>query len=173
MNTKRVELLLTNKAILILILLTVTVFGCSSGPNFVVSRDVPAQPSFIVVPASTYPDQIEYADRFEGYLLAAGIRVLVTPAVRENLTIKEGSQMHAEDNVLSEARSVVFEWSDAVKSSATYILSTDSEFSRVKIIRRDGGEILASFQLKTFTMKAGEEERRFREALVALGLHLK
>lgn len=132
--------------------------GCHPGPSFVVSRDVPSTPTFVVVPMTLTIDDIEFAGLVESYLISAGLRTVDVPATRKAVaTDNERSFQLKQDEVIGSVAS-------------DYILWTEEDARRVKIVRRTDGEVLASFVLNQ--LRPTENEGSVHEALRALGIRI-
>ena len=132
---------------LIIVLLSVSLAGC--GKQFVVLRNVPKSPSFVVIPGSMYSNQVSFANEIERAIISAGVKVVARPATKEVITEKalsgaEGIQdsgaqaIRAADAKITE-RYFAF---DAV--TADYIVeSFANPKQQVKITKRNSNEILA------------------------------
>jgi len=164
MNTKRIELLLV-------VLIVYPIAGCSH-PAFVVSRDVPVSPTFVVVPATDYLDDINNAGEYESYLLAVGIRVVQLPGERTTVSVQDDAVAHREPQDATGSRKITAEIYRRVGDlEADYIVVTDVEFHRVKIVRRSDGEILTSYV--AFGGQTDDTRSAFNEALTALGIPIR
>lgn len=143
-------------------LLLIVVSGCVH-PSYVVSRDVPESPTFVVLSGSADEDEVEYANRMTSYLIAAGVRVVDLPASREAVSAESQSDREKDPPIL------LLEQFQKIRAvDPDYILWTDVEYHRLKFVKRPGGEVLASIVLRN--PRPSEEEEQFREALVSLGI---
>ena len=57
---------------------------------FVVQRDVPQSPTFVVLPFNDYQPQISCAELAESALIAAGVKVVMPPQKKKEVEIKKG-----------------------------------------------------------------------------------
>ena len=56
--------------------------GCGK-TNYIVLRDVPQSPSFVVIPVTTTISEVSYANIIERAIIAAGVKVILRPASKE------------------------------------------------------------------------------------------
>ena len=131
-----------------MVFLTVSLAGCAT-TQYVVLRNVPKSPSFVVIPANNYLNQVRYANEIERALISAGVKVVAPPATREVMTEKEvhgaegiqesGAQaIRAADAKVTE-RYFAF---DAI--TADYIVETFAiPKQQVKFTKTESNEILA------------------------------
>ena len=122
--------------------------GCSK-TQFVVLRDVPESPSFAVIPANDYLDQVAFATEVEEAIISAGVKVIMFSqaakevtreiAVRGGIAAIEGNQAARKSGAgkLTE-RYVEFERTDV-----DYLVYTYLESGQVRIIKNQTREILA------------------------------
>jgi len=131
--------------------LVIFLSGCSSIERIVVvSRDVPQKPSFVVNPASSYPDEIEFANKIEAALIGLGIKVISPPTVKEVVTTKGAAQTVPKDesNLQAAAGTSTTEKYFAYDDTdADYVIFTYAFDNRIKIIRRTDKEIIASYKI--------------------------
>ena len=59
------------------------IIGCSTKTQFVVLRAVPESPSFVVIPANNYLNQVAFANEVEAAIIGAGVKVVSRPATKE------------------------------------------------------------------------------------------
>ena len=62
-----------------------TMTGCAR-TKFVVLRDVPHAPSFVVIPANTYLHEVEFANKIERAIIGSGVKVVMLPSTKEVTT---------------------------------------------------------------------------------------
>jgi hypothetical protein len=143
--------------------------------NFVVQRDVPVSPQFVVLPFNNYQPQILCAEKAESALIAAGVKVVRPPSTK-NVEIRkeagadrkklssESGQMHylgekSDASSLEVTRILatkVERYEEYGEISADYIVTTTGtitdyggvpyiESISVRIIKKSSTEVLASF----------------------------
>jgi hypothetical protein len=78
--------MLKKSTLLIIVLLVMC--GCNAATRYVIIRDVPDNPSFVVLSFNDYQLQIACADYAESALIASGVRVLRRPNVKDIETRK-------------------------------------------------------------------------------------
>lgn len=159
-------------------ILFLSYIGCSQKPVFVVYRDIPTNPSFVVIPASNFSKEIQFANNLESSIIKAGVKVVSSPVTKEVVTKKEFAQIQAQPLAGAEAsmteRYFVYEDTDA-----NYVLFSYFSTKRIKIIKKDSKEILITFELKKPdkqpSLKPGETVEDFivYEALKAVGIPVK
>jgi len=131
---------------------------------FIVRRDVPENPSFVVIPVSWHEDDIEYADTFEETLIKFGLKVVNRPSIR-NVTETKGvvSNIGTEtkgvvSNTGTETKGVVSnigteqtgsktmreEYLSYEATGAHYVILTNVNSKRAKIVNIKTREILST-----------------------------
>ena len=164
------------KSLLIAISLCVVFIGCvteltppSVDTEFVVLKDVPDNPVFVVSPVSIkHTDELAFASAVEGAILSFGIRVIQNPSRRviSEAALIETTKFVEDDkdfDIGGETRAlIVRDETDvesqtevrAVKKQATvqseiwenpsidYVVETLVDYRQVKIIERKSGQIL-------------------------------
>ena len=122
--------------------------GCSK-TQFIVLRDVPESPSFAVIPANDYLNQVAFANEIEGAIISAGVKVVMFSqvtrevtkevAVREGIKAIEGNQaaQKSGSGKLTE-RYVEFEHTDV-----DYLVYTYVESGQIRIMKKQTREVLA------------------------------
>ena len=125
------------------------IIGCSK-IQFVVLRDVPASPSFVVIPANDYLNQVAFANRIEEAIIGAGVKVVMFSRTTKEVTKEvavggkiaavEGSQVAQKsgEGKLTERYVVSL---DEIK--ADYIVLTYSGSKQIRVIKNQTREILA------------------------------
>ena len=122
--------------------------GCGK-TQYVVLRNVPKSPSFVVIPANNYSNEVRFANEIESAIISAGVKVVARPATKEVMTEKEvhgaegirgtGAQaIRAADAKVTE-RYLAFD-----EITADYIVQTFANpEQQVKITKKESMEILA------------------------------
>ena len=132
---------------LIIVLLSVSLAGCGT-TQYVVLRNVPTSPTFVVIPANSYLNQVRYANEVERALISAGVKVVARPSTKEVMTEKE---VHGAEG-LQESGARAIRAADAKITeryfafddiTADYIVETFANPEQVKITKRESMEILA------------------------------
>lgn len=152
---------------LLLVIFVLTIIGCAR-THFVVLRNVPHSPSFVVIPANAYLHEVEFANKIERAIIDSGVKVVMRPTTREvttEKTIEEAKDSQASGMRLTE-RYFAFE-----EFSADYIVQTYVSPQQVKITKRETQEVLAVFSLTIPPNTSAAEWRRkfFSRALAEMG----
>ena len=66
---------------LCIIIFCLSFVGCGK-TNYIVLRDVPQSPSFVVIPVTNTISEVSYANVVERAIIAAGVKVRLRPASR-------------------------------------------------------------------------------------------
>ena len=156
-----------------------TVFlGCSTKYEFVVLRDVPKTPSFVVIPPNRYMYETVFANQVEEIIMGLGVKVVRRPATRAvTETVEKGiTGLQAEDGKLmqgSGSHQLVESYFAYADLNADYIVHTYSSSEQVRIIKRETGEILVSLNLSHYyNINQGELNKRdIHRKLIAAALH--
>ncbi|MDA8138604.1 MAG: hypothetical protein M0036_08110 [Desulfobacteraceae bacterium] len=164
------------KRLILCFLILPGLFGCRTTlvRDFVVYRDVPTSPEFVVLPFNQYQPQILCAEQAESALIAAGVKVIAPPprknveitkgvdAGQKNLSLEAGQVQYSgkSDSTASLEAARAFEtkveaYQGYGEISADYIVTTNGtikyyggpyiESIRVRIFKKDSNEVLASF----------------------------
>ena len=76
-------------AIALFVAALISVSGCVPATHqFIVYRDVPDSPSFVVIPATNQLYQVHFANEVESAFIGCGVKVLVPPEIKE-ITIEK------------------------------------------------------------------------------------
>jgi hypothetical protein len=141
--------------------------GCSTQTVFIVLRDIPTSPTFVVLPANNYLYQVEFANTVQSYLLSSGVKVVTRPATKEIEATKQAGQVDAQQSQVSGGALTLTERYWALEDTeADYIVYTYADTRQVTIARKHSKEILASFTLKATQYQ--KEDQVFREAISRL-----
>lgn len=121
--------------------------GCSR-TQYVVLREVPESPSFAVIPANDYLNQVAFATEIEEAIISAGVKVVMFSqaakevtkeiSVKEGIAAVKGNQAARKSGAgkLTE-RYVEFEHTDV-----DYLVYTYLESGQIRIIKNQTREIL-------------------------------
>ena len=129
-----------------LLFFVVSLAGCSK-TEFVILRDVPESPSFVVIPANDYLNEVEFANDIENAIISAGLKVVMRPATKDVTMEKtvqgaEGQQA-ADVKLIQSAEAKLIERYSAFEDIDTdYIVLTYVTSRQVKIAKRETREIL-------------------------------
>lgn len=143
------------KALALLAFHLLLVSGCTvPDPTFVVYREIPEKPTFVIIPANHYLYQVEFANTVEAVIMSAGARVVDRPGLKEVVTESKLGQAQAEGGVAhsevrmagtTEAEAKVTErYFEYEEINADYIVRTYADAKQVRIIKKDTKEILAA-----------------------------
>ncbi|MCX8014394.1 MAG: hypothetical protein N2748_00095 [candidate division WOR-3 bacterium] len=149
-----------------------------------VLRDTPENPVFTVIPYNNYYEQINHANKIEEILIELGVKVVSRPTIKEIIKKQtlEADRKALDINELlfsgKAAEAIVIEsYFSYDEMDADYIIFSDVLSKRVKIIKRDSREILATFQIKDNQPYEEQKENYFknvlRDALKSLGINVK
>ena len=125
----------------------VVLAGCAPQTQFVVLRDVPESPSFVVIPANDYLHEVVFANTIENAIISAGVKVVMRPATKEitmEKTVQRAKGKQADDvKLIQSADAKLIERYAAFEDIDTdYIVLTYVTSRQVKIAKRETREIL-------------------------------
>jgi hypothetical protein len=140
--------------------LSLVFIGCVAPQAvFVVQRDVPENPSFVVIPANYYLSQVAFANKIVSYLIQCRVKVIEPPTLKEVQATKELGQIEGAPSQATGAQLAVTETYAAYDSTvADYIVWTDVDYNQIKILRKTTKEILAVFQPKEGVRNVSKHE---------------
>ena len=165
--------------------------GCAvADPTFVVYRDVPENPTFVVLPATNYLYQVEFANTVEAVIIRAGAKVVDRPGTKEIVSESKLGQAQVQGGVTpsgtdaagakeAEAKRTerYFEYGEI---NADYIVQTYADAKQVRIIKKDTGEILAVIESdypgsssSSFVDKSAYGGYKIHKALESMGIPVK
>lgn len=125
------------------------IIGCGSHTNhFIVYRNVPNNPSFIVLPPSSHVSEINFANKIEQILISCHVSVHLRPAIKyiESKQADRQTDTHRGDTSSQGASKT--EWYYELEDfSADYIVQSYKDAYMVKISKRDTQEVLAVINL--------------------------
>ena len=132
---------------LMIVLLSVSLTGCGT-TQYVVLRNVPKSPSFVVIPANNYSYEVRFANEIESAIISAGTSVVTRPNIKEVVTEKavhgaegiRGSDAQAIRAADAKVTERYFAFDDV---TADYIVQTFTNPEQVKFTKRESKEILA------------------------------
>ena len=156
--------------------------GCTpQTPQFVVFRDVPESPSFVVIPANNYLHEVEFANEVENAIIGAGLKVVMRPATKDVTTEKtvqgaEGKQ--TDDSALIQSADAklierYFGISSFEDIDADYIVQTYVNSRQIKISKRETKEILAIVVAQMYADATGKIQTwqlKLKGALSGMGI---
>ncbi len=130
------------------------IIGCSTQTQiqFVVLRDVPEFPSFVVIPANNYLNQVAFANAVEAAIISAGVKVVSRPATKEitKEVAVEGKIQTIEGNQAAHKSGegkLIERYAEFADIEADYIVLTYANFRQIRIIKKQTAEILASIEV--------------------------
>lgn len=125
--------------------------GCGK-TNYIVLRDVPQSPSFVVIPANNTIPEVSYANVIESAIIAADVKVILRPVSKEiEKTITTPTNDGGSTNILTER---YFELDEL---NADYLVQTYVTPAQVKISKLSTGEVLAI--VNVYRGQGGEDPR--------------
>lgn len=161
-------------------ILVLSLFGCGGSHTFVTQRDVPRNPAFVVIPATTSLYQLDFANEVESALIGAGVSVKARPSVKavseERELEKSAVQSDRSSAEGQKAEATLIEaYMTYGEIEADYIVQTYADGDQVRIIKGQGDEVIASFQIKEVmsAQEVNSTNKTIREALNALGFDVK
>ena len=107
--------------------------------QFVVVRDVPVDPSFVVIPGNDYLYEVTYANKIERILIGSGVKVVLRPATKE---IKTEQAIQQVENEQASVKTLTERYFMLDEIKADYIVQTYQTSKQVKISKKETGEIL-------------------------------
>ena len=130
-----------------IVLLSVGLTSCGT-TQYVVLRNVPKSPSFVVIPANNYSYEVRFANEIESAIISAGVKVVTRPAIKEVMTEKavhgaEGIQGSGAQAIRAADAKVTERYFAFDDISADYIVQTFANPEQVKFTKRESMEILA------------------------------
>lgn len=128
--------------------------GCGK-TNYIVLRDVPQSPSFVVIPANNTIPEVSYANVIESAIIAAGVKVVLRPISKEiEKTITTPTNDGGSTNILTER---YFELDEL---NAEYLVQTYVTPAQVKVSKLSTGEVLAIVNVYRVHRGQGGEDPR-------------
>ncbi len=149
------------------------IMGCQVPYNqYIVLRAVPEYPSFVVIPANDYLDQVAFANEVEAAIIGVGVKVINRPATKEvtkevaaegGIQAIEGNQAvrKSGEGKLTE-KYVAFEDIDA-----DYTVQTYASSRQIRIMKNQTREILAVLNLSENLYIEQGNKIAYRRKLVA------
>ena len=121
--------------------------GCTT-TQYVVYRDVPECPSFVVIPANNYLREVAFANHIEDAIISAGVKVVIRPATKEVMTeqtVRGAEYKQAEDlqSDLEADAKLTERYFEYENIDADYVVRTYHTSQQVRIAKRESREILA------------------------------
>jgi nucleotide-binding universal stress UspA family protein len=162
-------LLFRSSLMILSFMLFPVIIGCTQ-TQFVVLREVPESPSFVVIPANNYLNQVAFANEVEAAIISAGIKVVMFSqatkgvtkevAVEEGILAVEGTQAahKSGEGKLIERYVEFFE-----EIKADYIVLTYAGSRQIRIIKRQTSEILAVLEVPRFLIRDPELRQKRRQ----------
>ena len=122
----------------VLVIFALIMTGCAQ-TKFVVLRDVPQSPSFVVIPANSYLSEVAFGNKIEQAIISCGVKVIMRPSTKEVKTEKVLEK--AEDNQAASMK-LTERYFEFEKINADYIVQTYATSQQVKITKRETQEVL-------------------------------
>lgn len=133
------------KSLLLFISLAGTLISVRGSAQFVVLRDVPENPSIVVVPNGYSSSQIELADKTEEMLMKFRIKVVQRPTLRRVTETKGAAKSTGGDEGSAVgSKGMTEEYFAYEETGADFLLLTDENTDRAKLVNIKTKEILAS-----------------------------
>ena len=157
----------------------VVLAGCAPQTQFVVLRDVPESPSFVVIPANDYLHEVVFANEVENAIISAGVSrllcVLQLRMITMEKTVQRAKGKQADDVKLIQSADakLIERYSAFEEIDADYIVQTYVTSRQVKISKRETEEILAVLVAKQYMSAAGPVyiwQLELKKALAKMGI---
>ncbi|MBX2992129.1 MAG: hypothetical protein KF749_13315 [Bacteroidetes bacterium] len=127
------------------IFFSIWAFGSDCLAQFAVSRDVPENPSVVVVPNGYSSDEVELADKVEEMLMSFKIRIVQRPSLRRVTETKGAAKTAGGDEGSAVgSKGMTEEYFAYEETGADYLLLTDENTDRAKLVKIKTREIVAS-----------------------------
>ena len=158
-----------NKLLGTVLVISVLIMAGCARTKFVVLRDVPQSPSFVVIPANTYLLEVEFGNKIEQAIISSGVKVVMHPSTREVTTEKVLEKAEGNQAAGMKLTERYFEFE---KINADYIVQTYATSQQVKITKRETQEVLAVLTLTApYNTPTIEWRRKFlTRALAKMGI---
>jgi hypothetical protein len=164
---------------------------CSCGTTnknieFVILRDVPINPKITVMPSNNTVAEYRFANRIEEIIIGYGVSVVVKPIIKEIETKKGAAagQVEKTSDTVMESETYIYEKYVTLDDiNADYIVFSNLNEKRIKIIKTDSREVLTSFKFSIrpksslfgYTEEEGMEQIRqnIHDALIGIGIQIR
>ena len=110
--------------------------GCGK-TNYIVLRDVPQSPSFVVIPVTNTISEVSYANIVESAIIAAGVKVVLRPASKE---IEKTTTTPTDDG--DSTKILTERYFELDELNADYLVQTYVTPAQVKISKLSTREVL-------------------------------
>ena len=147
----------TNKFLIVLIFMVV---GCGKTTEFVVLRNVPDNPSFVVIPANSYMNEVTYANNIERAFIGSGAKVVLRPSTRDVTTESIIPNKDGESNYSTR---VIEDYVRFDEIDADYLVQTYYTTRQVKVSKMDTREVLTVFVIQ---VSPNEPTAKYRREII-------
>ncbi len=128
--------------------------GCTK-TNYIVLRDVPISPSFVVIPVNNTMQEISYANLIERAILSSGFRVELRPASKE---IEKTLTGPTDNN--DKVQTLTERYFELEKLTADYLVQTYAASADVKVSKLSKiSEVLTIVKVPRISQQYGENPR--------------
>ena len=159
----------------------VSLCGCATTTVYLVKRDVPENPSISVFPANYFtsfiysirPDaEIKYANEIEFAVIEAGVKIVQRPGIKIVKTTKGAAKGRGEEDVEVAAMTMEEYYAETTGPKPDYIILTYLLENRIRILKRETGEVLYSGCISEYNYITGERVyiKNIKEILLKLGI---
>ncbi len=153
-----------------LVVLVLTMSGCGR-THFVVLRNVPRSPSFVVIPANNYISEVAYANRIEQAIISSGVKVISRPSAAPTKEVTTEKVLGKVEGSQAAATKLTERYFEFENLTADYIVQTYATAQQVKITKRETQEVMTVLIVDTIYMTAVEwRQKIFKKALVKMGI---
>lgn len=131
----------------------VSLCGCETTTVYLVRRDVPENPAVSVFPANYFTSfvysarsdaEIKYANQIEFAVIEAGVKLIQRPGIKTIKTIKGAAKGRGEEDVEVAAMTIEEYYTETTGPKPDYIILTYLLENRIRILKRETGEVLYS-----------------------------
>ncbi len=150
---------------IILILSLVVLVSCRTQYQFLSVQAIPKNPTVVVIPASDYLYQIDYANALENYLIGLGIKVIDRPL------LKSRSIMEEFDSDKKSSRTTKEAYQSYEETNADFIIQTFEDQWHIRIINNKTKEVVASLSMPRVVQRNSVLER-MHELFYKLGFEV-
>ena len=141
----------------LIFLICMVVAGCGKTTEFVILRNVPDNPSFVIIPANSYMTEVTYANNIERAFLGSGAKVVLRPSTKNVTTESTIPNKEGESNYPTR---VIEDYVRFDEIDADYLVQTYYTNRQVKVSKMDTREVLTVFVIQESPNEPAAKYRR-------------
>ena len=140
--------------------------GCAPPVHqYIVYRDVPELPSFVVRPPNNYMHEILFANEIEEAIIGCGVKVVQRPGTKQVTTEAsiggmQGERIHDPGTAVTSVREAdakrVESYYEYENIDADYVAETCVDKRQVRILKKETLEVLTVFYANDYLIKPGK-----------------